>query len=201
MKKLEFPEVTPFTAVSLCILVGFVAIYAVTQMEPAKGEIAVQGIGALGQVIIALMLYFIAREQFKHSLLRDNYKREEQKLSDLKISLAGMRKTHSAFNVAKTGITQTKCDQSQIQLLAALKVEMLHCFKQPVSSDFNKALDFAIEAAKIGLGNAKYEEKIKAFIDKKESVYLETRRQIEEMANKVESAQNKLDNIITSDNK
>ncbi len=104
-----------------------------------------------------------------------------------------MNRTYAAFGNSKTGIGKKRCDEEQVARLDRLRDDMRTLFVQPVSQSFNKMVDAAKAAAKIGVDQIGYPEKIVAFESNEQLVYVEMTRQLESLKSEIRSSEQELE--------
>ncbi|GFE73962.1 hypothetical protein [Novosphingobium sp. TCA1] len=190
MKRLE-----PLQAVLLCGAVGVLAIPAAVCFGADKGSVAIAGVGALGQVVVAVLLYYLTREQLDHARTESEYRKIEQRMAKQERRIDAMRRVQATFANGKTGIGKTKCDEDQIERLDRLRDDMRHTFVQPVSEDFNKMVEAAKAASQAVIGDSDYLAKIATFSEKGQAVYSAMKGQIDEVDRHIADMQSALEKL------
>lgn len=179
---------TPLQAIVFSGLIAlFVTIVACVNAND-KGATFIAGVGAFGQVAIAILLYFLTRDQFSHAKSEAESRRVLEGLAKRENLLADMTRMQAAFAASKTGIGKTRIDEGQIKKLESLQVDMKALFDQPASKDFNKMISSAKGAYQIGVNGEGYLEKISTYDECQSRVYREMKRKADELRQEIEAA-------------
>jgi hypothetical protein len=177
----------PLKAVAACGVAGAVAIPLAVHFGADKGSVAISGIGALAQVVVAVLLYFLTRDQLLHAKSEAAYRKVEQRIAKRERQFADMNRVQAAYGNAKTGIGKTRCDEGQVERLDRLRDDVRLYFQQPASQNFNKMVDAAKGALAIGVDKPGYVEKIAVFDSCAKQVYENIKDQIETFREKIEA--------------
>ncbi|WP_213981907.1 hypothetical protein [Sphingomonas sp. dw_22] len=186
-------RIKPIHAVGACLIFGVAAISIAVCYSADPGNAAIAGAGALGQVIVAVLLYYLTREQLDHTRSETAYRRVEQKIAKHERRLDDMVRIQVAYNNSKTGIGKTKCDRDQIDRLHQLRDDMRQFFKQPVSQNFNRMCEHAKAAGILVVGDPDYLREIDNYAACNTTVYDETKLQIENMRQELAAFQRELE--------
>lgn len=168
----------PLQAVAICVVAGMILIPGATYFSTDRGSVFIAGVGALGQVIVAVLLYYITREQLEHAKSEAAYRKREQQLIKLERVFDDMVRTEVSYNNAKTGMGKTSFDGDQMDRLLALKDDVRRCFAQPASTEFNSLCRLAGVAQKL-VKMAGYAEQIEKFSAQQKVVYAEIKKQVD----------------------
>lgn len=186
-------QVKPTYAVVACVTLEAAAIGAAICYSSDRGNAAIAGLGALGQVVVAVLLYYLTREQLDHARSEAAYRKVEQKIAKHERRLDDMRRVQVAYNNSKTRIGKTKCDKDQIDRLHQLRDEMRQFFEQPASQNFNKMCEHAKSAGALVIGDSSYLAEVASYAARDKIVYDETKRQIEDVQRKLADFQRELE--------
>jgi hypothetical protein len=170
--------ITPKPAVILIILFGAVVMFVTTYLANDRSAVFISGIGALGQVLVAALLFFVARDQHKHLVSEAKFKKRSAEADKLERVNRDQTVALAEFHNAKTGMGKQGFDSNQLERLKKLQTEIRLQYGVEISNKFNAYVRMGVAAEKLynDRETLKYDMKVVAFNEEGSNIYREMSR-------------------------
>lgn len=139
----------PLLVACTAIAVGSAAILIAAYLRLINAETIVGAFGAIGQVAIAIFLYFLTKSQLGHSKIEAEYSRKELVAEKASSELEHKRYIFESVNTFKTRIGKKVIDPQQVASLDGMRVQVKIYFRES-SVAFNRAVNAARCAMAVG---------------------------------------------------